>query len=501
VPGAQRRGEHAGRGDEGQVPEVASADEVRLRTVGFDIGSATSHLVFSVVELRRAESSLSSRFVVVRRETTWASPVALTPYSSPAEIDGAALLAFLRAQYDAAGLMPDDIDTGAVILTGNALLRRNSRVVADVLSAHAGRLVCAAAGHDLESRLAAHGSGAVRRSRSGRHRVLNIDIGGGTTKFALAAAGEVVDTAALALGSRLMTWDASRQVREVTGPLEVILAGLGVPLRAGDRIPPAAEQRIAAAMARLITGFASRRDAGTPGLVLLEPRLPAWDFDTVSFSGGVAEYLHGRGPAALGDLGESLGHALRDCQAAQAPLASPGECIRATVVGAGQYSAQVSGSTIFTGEPGQLPVHGIPVVRVHIPPGSTRPQDIACAVAAALGRAPVMADGALPALALSWPYPPEYQGLRALAEGVARGLPATAGQVTGGPGGAVIVVDQDLAQTLGRLLTQEADVGRGVICLDGVSVSDFDYLDIGEVMEPSGVVPLMVRSLLFPLAA
>jgi ethanolamine utilization protein EutA len=479
------------------VPGIPSADEVRLRTVGFDIGSATSHLVFSVVELRRSESSLSSKFVVVRRETTWASPVTLTPYSGPAEIDGSALMAFLQGQYAAAGLTPDDIDTGAVILTGNALLRQNSRVVADVLSAHAGRLVCAAAGHDLESRLAAHGSGAVGSSQSGQRRVLNIDIGGGTTKFALAVAGEIVDTAAISLGSRLITWDASRVISQVLPPMHTIMATLGLKLRPGDRLAPAAEHHIAKEMARLITGFAARQDVGQPRIVLLEPRLPAWDFDTLSFSGGVAEYVHGRGPVALGDLGESLGQALRASRGSQPTLAGH-ECIRATVVGAGQYSAQVSGATIFISDPRRLPVQGKPVVRVHMPKGSTEPGHIAAAITAALTHGPVTNDGELPALALSWPYQPEYQGLQALAEGISRGLSAASGQLSGCDSGLVIVVDEDLAQTLGRLLTEEVAEVDGVICLDGVSVSDFDYLDIGELIEPSGVVPLMVRSLLFP---
>src|ERR1043166_2677000 len=129
------------------------ADHVSLETVGIDIGSSGTQVIFSRINLRRLGEDLSSRYVVVSRETLYQSPVALTPYRSEELIDDAALGAIIDDAYGAAALHPDDIDTGAVILTGEALRRENAAAIADVLSMQGGEFVCAAAGHHMEAML------------------------------------------------------------------------------------------------------------------------------------------------------------------------------------------------------------------------------------------------------------------------------------------------------------------------------------------------------------
>ena len=177
-------------------------DNVELTTVGIDVGSATSHLMFSRIHLHRQGIGLSSRFVVVSRQVLHRSPIILTPYHADGLIDDAALGRFIGEAYTAAALPRDAVDAGAVILTGVALERQNSRAIADLFAAEGGRFVCASAGHNLEALLAAHGSGAVTASRQDG-RVLNIDIGGGTTKFSLCVDGRVAATMAMVGGSRL----------------------------------------------------------------------------------------------------------------------------------------------------------------------------------------------------------------------------------------------------------------------------------------------------------
>ena len=186
---------------------IWSADNIVLRTVGVDIGSSTSHLMFSRVHLQRLSEALSSRFVVVNREMLWRSPILLTPYSSGRTIDAERLGAFISDSYKEAGLTPEDIDSGAVILTGEALKRRNSRAIADLFADQSGKFVCALAGHHLEAVMAAHGSGAVEYSRRHHKTVLNVDIGGGTTKLALAHGGRLLGHAAVAVGGRLVAFD------------------------------------------------------------------------------------------------------------------------------------------------------------------------------------------------------------------------------------------------------------------------------------------------------
>src|ERR1700757_2133135 len=194
---------HVAPGDE--INEIAwTADNVELTTVGIDIGSSTSHLMFARVHLQRLRTAPSSRFVVVDRKMLWQSPILLTPYLPDYTIDVDELGGFIGGAYAYAGLDPADIYSGAVILTGEAIKRKNARAIADLFSEEAGRFVCASAGHHMECHLAAHGSGAVALSRGHNARLLNVDIGGGPPKFALIDKGHVVATAAIAVGGRLI---------------------------------------------------------------------------------------------------------------------------------------------------------------------------------------------------------------------------------------------------------------------------------------------------------
>ena len=158
-------------------------DHVTLISVGIDIGSAGTQIIFSRINLRRYGEDLTSRYYVVSRETLYQSPVSLTPYQSDERIDDAALAAIIDAAYAAAGIAPADIDTGVVILTGEALRRENAEAIAALLAEQRGDFVTATAGHHMESMLAAYGSGAARVSYDEGKRILNIDIGGGTTKL------------------------------------------------------------------------------------------------------------------------------------------------------------------------------------------------------------------------------------------------------------------------------------------------------------------------------
>src|SRR6202795_1258324 len=182
-------------------------DNVSLMTVGIDIGSSGPRGIFSRVNLRRLAEVLTSRYYVVSRETLFQSPVALPPYQSEERIDDEKLGAIIDDAYAGAGLHPDDIDTGAVILTGEALRRENAQGIAKILSEQGGEFVCATAGHHMESMLAAYGSGASKISHDEDKRVLNIDIGGGTTKLAVVEKGHVVATAAFHVGGRLQVVD------------------------------------------------------------------------------------------------------------------------------------------------------------------------------------------------------------------------------------------------------------------------------------------------------
>src|SRR6266852_9791840 len=179
-------------------------DNLSLASVGIDIGSAGTQVIFSRLRMRRLGEDLSSRYFVVGRETLYQSPVALTPYVDELRIDEQAIGRIIDAAYAAAGMHPDEVDTGSVILTGEALRRENAQAIGERLAESGGEFVCAAAGHHMEAMLAAYGSGAAKVSHDRDLRVLNVDIGGGSTKLAVIHDGRVLETAAVHIGGRLL---------------------------------------------------------------------------------------------------------------------------------------------------------------------------------------------------------------------------------------------------------------------------------------------------------
>src|SRR5437762_745942 len=227
-------------------------DHVSLLSVGIDIGSSGTQVIFSRINLRRMGEELSSRYFVVSRETLFQSPVSLTPYRSEELIDDAELGAIIDRAFADAGLHPDDIDAGVVILTGEALRRENAEAIASVLAEQRGEFVCATAGHHMESMLAAFGSGAARVSHDSGKRILNVDIGGGTTKLALVEGGKVIATAAVHVGGRLQVVDENRRIVRLDPAGRRLAAQAGFHWSRGDVVDAAAMERVAEWMAEAI---------------------------------------------------------------------------------------------------------------------------------------------------------------------------------------------------------------------------------------------------------
>src|SRR3984893_2197055 len=288
-------------------------DNVSLTTVGIDIGSSGTQVIFSRVHLRRLAEDLTSRYYVVARETLFQSPVALTPYQSEERIDDAKLGAIIDDACAAAGLTPDKIDTGVVILTGEALRRENAQGIAAILSEQGGEFVTATAGHHMESMLAAYGSGAARVSHDEDKRVLNIDIGGGTTKLALVEKGQVTATAAVHIGGRLQVVDEGRHITRLDPAGKFHARQAGFSWSKGDVVGPHDLDKVAQGMAdTLVKALTERPLSHTAGQLYLTDRI--LDFgrlDGIMFSGGVGEYVYGRETRDFGDMGVRLGTAIR----------------------------------------------------------------------------------------------------------------------------------------------------------------------------------------------
>jgi ethanolamine utilization protein EutA len=477
---------------------LVEEDEIVVLSVGVDIGSSTSHLVFSRIVLER----LDSRYVVSTRETFYQSDILLTPYSSAEDIDDQALGAFIARQYQDANVDPDEIDTGALILTGVAVRRRNARKIGELFARQAGKMVAVSAGDSLETVMAAHGSGAVARSIRDKATVMNIDVGGGTSKIAICCDGRVSDVTAVDVGARLVCVDAHGQVVRLEEAGRRFGAELALDLEVGRQLSPEGGRRLAALLAEKLFEAAL---GGSPslsggGLLRLDPLTGSTSIDQVTFSGGVAEYIYGREAQSYGDLGAALAHEIRArIPRFGAKLERSNEGIRATVIGASQYTTQVSGSTIFVSPFEALPLRNVPVIA---PVLALDAEEIdATAIASAIGtvlRRLELIDADTPvALFVPWRGSATFQRLENFCRGVIAGLAGVLAR--GHP--LVLAGDGDVGGLMGIHLREELGLSNPIISVDGLELKEFDYIDIGTMLPNSGAVPVVIKSLIFPASA
>ena len=474
------------------------ADHVSLKSVGIDIGSAGTQVIFSRVDLRRLGEELTSRYYVVARETLFRSPVSLTPYQSEERIDDARLRVIIDEAYAAAGLKPADIDTGVVILTGEALRRDNAQAIAGLLAEQGGDFVCATAGHHMEAMLAAYGSGAAGVSSDQNKRILNIDIGGGTTKLALVEKGRVIATAAIHVGGRLQVTDEQNRIVRLDPAGQHHAEQAGFHWHKGDTADSTELDKVASYMADALLAAIRMRPLPAPlaALYLTEPIAEWGRIDGIMISGGVAEYVYRREDRDFGDMGRRLGLALRqrlDGGALPWPLLPAGECIRATALGASEYSVQLSGNTSFISNPGALlPRRNLQVLQPpYVCEEIIDPDRLAAAIRSHLTAFDI-AHGEI-ALALRWQGAPSHERIFAFAQGIVRGMADTIARKEP----LFVMLDGDVAQTLGAILREELDVRSEILAIDGVVLWDFDYIDLGRIRLPSMTVPVTIKSLVF----
>jgi ethanolamine utilization protein EutA len=478
-------------------------DNVILCSVGVDIGSSGTQVVFSRLHLRRLGEDLTSRYAVIGRQPLYRSPVRFTPYLRGQLIDAERLGGIIDDAYTAAGRHPAGVDTGVVILTGEAARRRNAARIATVVSARAGEFVCASAGHHMEAMLAAYGSGAAAASYRAGSRILNVDIGGGTTKLALLERGRVLSTAAAGIGGRLHVVDRQGRLRRLEPAGRYHAARAGFTWSVGDVVASGDLDRVAAGMADLLVAAITRPwSAEMAGVLLTPPMDKLADISGIMFSGGVAEYLYGRESRDFGDLGRRLGAAVRrrlECGAVPFELLPAGECIRATVLGASQYTVQLSGNTSYISDPeALLPRRNLQVLRPDYPFDKVvDPGAIASAVRAHLTAFEGDRAGPDIALALSWSGGPSHERLLAFGRGLSQGL---ARRIAAGHP-LYLVLDGDIALSLGSVLREELGVTGDLLVIDGLRLLDFDYIDLGRIRQPSGTVPVTIKSLVFGDAA
>ena len=470
-----------------------------LLSVGIDIGTSTTQLVISRLTLENRAGPFSvPRIAIGEKEVLYRSAIHFTPLLSETEIDAEGVRAIVAEEYRKSGFRQADISTGAVIITGETARKENARQVLAALSDFAGDFVVATAGPDLESILAARGAGIDEYSKEHHKKILHFDIGGGTSNLALYDSGTPVATGCLDVGGRLVKIERER-VTYVSPALERLGAAVpGVPIpRVGDRAEESSLRPAVSALTGALEQAAglAAADGLLPALMTRDTSwTPPEGVDGVSFSGGVADCIWSppEDAFAYGDIGVLLGRAIAASPAfRRAGIVRGAETIRATVVGAGSHSTQVSGSTIFYRNV-EFPLKNLPVLR--LTEDEERSGD---ALASALrDKAGWFADqGGMTQIALSLRGEPNpaYGRIRDLARGIQSGMEPLLerGMFP------VIAVERDMAKVLGQTLWPMLGAEGALLCLDGVSAGSGDYLDIGAPVAGGAVLPVVVKTLAF----
>ena len=444
-----------------------------LLSIGLDVGTTSTQLIVSQLTIsNRASSFAVPEMEIADRKILYRSPVHFTPLLEGNLVDGDKIRALVEEEYKNAGISRDQVDTGAVIITGETSRRENAKAVLSALSEHAGDFVVATAGPALESVLAAQGAGAVAYSRDTGETVFHMDIGGGTSNLALIENGQITCTDCLNVGGRLIKVENGR-ICYISPVLEGLCRfSVGDSVTATD-LEPIAEMLVQAlkmaAGLREPTELLNRLRTAELG----EHRGCSVKNAVISFSGGVADCIDTQHPAfAFGDMGPILGQAIRKSRLCQGAYRLGEETIRATVIGAGCHSAQLSGSTVFC-QNMTLPIKNRPVVAVS--ENDLSEDGI---------RQKLAGQDTLSVLALPEFDAPNYEKIKSLASVIATSMPSPI----------LVTVERDMAKALGQAIALRRSPGESILCIDRVRLKNGDYLDVGNPIGPA--LPVVVKTLI-----
>lgn len=466
--------------------------------MGIDVGTTTTQVVFSELVLHDvARPGQVPRIQVDEKSVLYASEAQPTPLLTPDEVDAAALAKLVRAEYVRAGIDPGQIETGAVIITGEAARTRNADAILTALSGEAGDFVVSVAGPNAEAQIAGRGSGAARWSADRYEQVTTVDIGGGTSNAAVFKVGRHLCSSGLAVGGRQVELDSSGQVMRLPPPGREVAAALGIDLCKGEVATMAQLRRVCDLMADLLVDLVTGHPVSVGKSLQLTPALVGAEGSTSVFlTGGVGSCYYDRLPvetmaevARFGDVGPLLADALhRNDRLQQLRVRQPPETLRATVLGAAGQTVTLSGSTIWADRE-LLPLRNLPVLRPAMPGMGGVPQ-FSDAVRAARSRWD-LDDDARAAIVVDLPQGLGFPALSTVAGDIVDYHDATGRDVP-----LVLVMQQDYAQVLGQSI-QAVRPGLPLLVIDQVGLGEGDFIDIGTPMLDGRVVPLSIKTLVF----
>ena len=478
------------------------ADKTAILSVGIDVGTSTTQVVFSKLQMDNAGGYFSvPRVAIVDKEVVYKSEIYMTPLKTDVLIDTEALRDIVAAEFRKAGYRPEDTDSGAVIITGESARKENSDAVLKSLSDFAGDFVVSAAGPDMESLIAGKGSGAWQYSMDHHCRVANLDIGGGTTNVVLFEDGETAARGCLDIGGRLICMNPQGIITKVSPAAAVMAQAAGVSVSVGDRCD---ELKLTAVTRQMAAALNAYLGVGTKDIdaILRQIKTPgSSDFpvpekiQAVFFSGGVADLIYHESADtwAYGDIGVLLGRAIRESRLfTDFQKMEPGETIRATVVGAGTYTTTISGSTI-TYSDDIFPLKNIPVIKLDEElqeacfAGETEP--VIRRIQWVLGQN----DAEHFILAMPGKRDPGYMEMKRAAAAIRQIMDRV--QPPGEP--ILLVIESDIAKAMGQMIRQQPELKRQVVAIDSIHVEDGEYVDMGKPMMNGMVIPVVVKTLIF----
>lgn len=471
----------------------------QILSVGIDIGTSTTQVIFSRLSMENTSSFFTvPKISIVGKEIIYKGDIHVTPLHSSVLIDGEAVREIVSLEYQKAGFIPSDVDTGAVIITGESARKENSEEVLRYLSSFAGEFVVSTAGPDMESVIAGKGSGAAQYSVDESCAVVNLDIGGGTTNVAVFDDGEVLSVGCLDIGGRLIRFDESNKITYISESAQIAAKEAGVVLNIGDTANIASLEKLCDVYAKALEQFLGI--APNDGLCDKFKTTGSSDFTVpkklraVCFSGGVADFIYGseREKLRFLDIGVLLGEAiLRSGICSLFHKIGAAETIRATVIGAGTYTTSVSGSTIDYSD-GLFPLKNIPVLKL-----SKEEQDRCFSGDAKMLREKFswflsQNDCRNAVLAMDGEANPSYIAVKKLAKTITAALC----EVLPNGEAIMVVLRHDMAKILGRLMREEVK-DRPVVSIDSVIVQQGDYIDMGKPLMEGMVIPVVVKTLIF----
>ena len=470
-------------------------NRIEILSVGVDVGSSTSHLVFSKLVLIKDEHSVTRRFNIEERDIIYEGRIVNTPFLDDNTIDINRLTEFFKEEYQRAQIDPADIQTGAVIITGESARKQNAKQIAEALSKDAGKFVATTAGPNFESLIAAMGSGAVARSKDYKKTILSCDIGGGTSNIALTKNGEILSTSCIAVGGRVLGVNSEGIIWRIDEPALKVMQHLGLNYKVGDQISEMDSQKIARTLAQalfeVIRGPA--KSAMARQLMLTDDLVFPTRIDEYSFSGGVAELMYG-GMNNYEDIGQILADQINSLTPElSAAVIEPENKIRATVIGAGAYSLSISGSSGFMDDKIAFPIRNVPVIRVDVDRSKLSVEHIISQINLSFQRFDVEEGEDIIALYFRDPVMASYPQLELFARSIEGAFPNSIQNKIP----IILIFDTDIACSVGNVIRRETDLKTNLLSLDELNLKEGDWIDIGEPLVAGQVFPVTVKSLVF----